>query len=131
MKWALRYRQSQWCCMYQIKIQNKRHLNLATEFLKGFSPGVFNRLCISHNKNLEQQKFRAKERANNISLFKSNSEGYGCKLRQLTGRIPSSIFSDTSWIYGCQLRNLTGSIGSSILDSSESYVVNSDSWREV
>ena len=74
---------------------------------------------------------RTKERANNISLFKSKSESYGCQLKQLTGSIPSSIFLDISLIYGCQLRQLTGSIESSILDSSENYVVNSDSWREV
>ena len=78
------------------RIHNKGHLNLATEVLKGFSPGVFNRLCVTHNKNLEQQKSRTKERANNISLFKSNFESYGCQLRQLTGSIPSSIFLDTS-----------------------------------
>ena len=72
-----------------------QHLNLATEVLKGFNPGVFNRLCVTHNKNLEQQKFRTKERANNVSLFKSNSESYGCQLRHLTGTIPSSIFLDT------------------------------------
>ena len=78
------------------RIHNKGHLNLATEVLKGFSPVVFNRLCVTHNKNLEQRKSRNKERANNISLFKSNSESYGCQLRQLTGSIPSSIFLDTS-----------------------------------
>ena len=110
--------------------KNKGCLNLATEVLKGFSPDVFNRLCVTHNKNLEQWKFRTKERVINLFLFKSNSENYGCQLRQLTGSIPFSIFLDTSWIYNYQLRQLTGSTGSSILDSSESYVVNSDSWQE-
>ena len=62
----------------QKKIQNKGHLNLATDVLKGFSPGVFNRLYVTHNKNLEQRKFRIKRRAKNISLFKSNYESYGC-----------------------------------------------------
>ena len=81
---------------YQKRIHNKGHLNLATEVLKGLSPGVFNRLYVPHNKNLEQPKFRTKERAN-ISLFKSNSERYDYQLRQLTGSIPSSIFVDTSW----------------------------------
>ena len=101
---------------YQKKftIRNTSNLNLATEALKGFSPGVFNRLCATHNKNLEQRKFSNKEWANNISLFKSNSERYSCQLRQLTGNKPSSIFLDTSWTYGWQLRQLTGSIGSSI-----------------
>ena len=61
---------------YQKRIHNKGHLNLATEVLKGFSPGVFNRLCVTHNKNLEQRKFRTKEQANNISLFKSSSGSY-------------------------------------------------------
>ena len=112
---------------YQKIIQNKGHLNLTTEVLKEFIPGVFNRLFVTDKKNLEQQKFKTKEWANNISLFKSNSESYPCQLRQLMGNIPSSIFLDTSWIYGCQLRQLTGSMGSSILDSSESYVVNSNS----
>ena len=81
---------------YQKRIQNKGHLNLATEVLKGFSPGVFNRLCVTHNKNLEQRKFRTKERANNICLFKSNSESFGCQLRQLAGTTPSSVFLDAS-----------------------------------
>ena len=36
---------------------------MATEVLKGFSPGIFNRLYITHNKNLEQWKFRTKEQA--------------------------------------------------------------------
>ena len=40
---------------------------MATEVLKGFSPGVFNRLYATHNKNLEQRKYRTKEQANNIS----------------------------------------------------------------
>ena len=55
---------------YQKRIHNKGHLNLATEVLKGFNPGVFNSLCVTHNKNLEQWE---RERANNISLIKSNS----------------------------------------------------------
>ena len=122
---------------------------MATEVLKGFSPGVFYRLCVTHNKNLEQRKFRTKERTNSISLFKSNSESYGCQPRQLMGSTPSSIFLDTSWIYVYKLRQLTGSIASSIfrqlwklqsgmstptvekiLVAPESYVVNSDSWVE-
>ena len=49
---------------YQKRIQNKGHLNLATEFLKSFSPGVFNRLCVTRSKKLEQRKFRTKERDN-------------------------------------------------------------------
>ena len=81
---------------HQKRIRNKGDLNLATEVLKGFSPGVFNGLCVNHNKNLEQRKFRTKVRANNISLFKSNSDSYGCQLRQLTESIPSSISLDTS-----------------------------------
>ena len=81
---------------YQKRIHNKGRLNLATKVLKGFSPGIFNRLYVTHNKNLEQWKFRTKVRANNISLFKSNSESYGRQLRQLTGSIPSPIFLDTS-----------------------------------
>ena len=76
--------------------KNKGYLNLAAEVLKGFSPDVFNRLCVTHNKNLEQWKFRTKERVINLFLFKSNSENYGCQLRQLTGSIPFSIFLDTS-----------------------------------
>ena len=99
---------------YQKRIHNKEHPNLATEVLKGFSSGVFNRFYVAHNKNLEQRKFRTKEQTNNISLFKSNSESYSCQLRQLTGSISSSIFSDTSWNYGCQLRQLTGNKASSI-----------------
>ena len=106
----------------QKRIHNKEHLSLATEILKGFSPGIFNSLGVNHNKNLEQWKFRAKEWANNISLFKSNSENYSYQLRQLTGSIPFSIFFDTSWTYGCQLRQLTWSIGFQFLDSSERYV---------
>ena len=81
---------------YQERNHNKGHLNLAAEVLKGFSPSVFTRLCVIHNKNFEQPKFRTKELANNISLFKSNSESYSCQLRQLTGSIPSLIFLDTS-----------------------------------
>ena len=135
VKWALQYRQFQWCCMDLLKAQMfsylKRIKDSSIEVLKGFSPGAFNRLCVTRNKNLEQRKFRTKERANNISPFKNTSESYGCQLRQLIGSIPSSIFLDTSWIYGCQLRKLTGSIGPSILDSSESYIFNSDSWREI
>ena len=74
---------------YQEKIQNKEHLNLATDVLKDFSPGNFNRLCVTHSKNLEQRKFRSKEQAHNISLFKSNSERCGCQLRQLMGSTSS------------------------------------------
>ena len=59
---------------YQKRIHNKGHLNLATEVLKGFSPGVFNRLYVNHKKNLEQPKFRSKERANNTSLLEPKSE---------------------------------------------------------
>ena len=66
---------------YQKRIHNKGHLDLATEVLKGFSLGVFNRLYVTHNKNLEQRKFRTKERAINISFSKSNSESNGCQLR--------------------------------------------------
>ena len=33
-----------------------------------------------------------KERANKISLFKRNSESYGCQLRQLTGAYPLQFF---------------------------------------
>ena len=82
--------------LYQKRIRNKGHLNMATELRKGFSPGVFDRLYLTHKKNLEQWKFRTKEPFYNISLFKSNSESYGCQLRQLTGNIPFSIFLDTS-----------------------------------
>ena len=57
---------------YQKRIHNKGHLNLATEVMNGLSPGVFNRLYITHNKNLIQRKFRTKERPNNICLPKSN-----------------------------------------------------------
>ena len=67
---------------YQKRIHNKGNLNLAAEVLTGFSPGVFNKLYVTHNKNLEQRIFGTKERAKNISLFKSNSESYGCQLRQ-------------------------------------------------
>ena len=80
---------------YQKRIHNKGHLTLATEVQKGFSPGAFNMLCVTRNKNLEQRKFRTKEQAINISLFKSNSESYAYQFRQLTGNIPSSIFLDT------------------------------------
>ena len=81
---------------YQKRIHNKGHLNLAIEVLKGFSSGVFRSLCVTHNKNLKQWKFRTRERANNISLFKSNSESYGCQLRQSTRSIASSVFLDIS-----------------------------------
>ena len=74
---------------YQKRIHNKGHLNLGTEVLKDFSPGVFNRLCVTHNKYLEQRKFRTKERANKISHFKSNSKRYGYQPQQLTGGIVS------------------------------------------
>ena len=80
----------------QKKIHNKGHLNLTTKVLKGFSPGVFNRLCATSNKNLEQRKFRTKEQVYNISLFKGNSKSYGCQLIRLTGSIPFSTFLDTS-----------------------------------
>ena len=66
---------------YEKRIHNKGHLNLATEVLKGFSPGVFNMVCVTHNENLEQRKFRTKARANNIYLFKSYSESYGYPLK--------------------------------------------------
>ena len=68
---------------------------MVTEVLKGFSPGVFNRLCVTHNKDLEQQKFQTKERANNISLFKSKLKANGCQLGQLTGSIESSILDSS------------------------------------
>ena len=54
---------------YLKSIHNKGHLNLATEILKSFSPGVFNRLYVTHDKNLGQRKFRPKERANNSELI--------------------------------------------------------------
>ena len=66
---------------YQKRIHKKGHLNLATGVLKGFRPGVLSRLYATHNKYLEQRKVRIKERANNISLCKSNSESYVCQLR--------------------------------------------------
>ena len=81
---------------YQKRIHNKGHLNLTAEILRGFILGVFNRLCVTHNKNLERRIFRTKEQTNNISLVKSNSESYGCELRQLAGSIPFSIFLDSS-----------------------------------
>ena len=65
----------------QKRIHRKGHLTLVTDVLKGFIPGVFNSLCVTHNKNLKQPKFRATERANNISLFKSNSESCSYQLR--------------------------------------------------
>ena len=58
---------------YQKRIHNKVDFSLEIEVLKGFSPGVLNRLYVTHNKKLEQRKFRMKKQAN-ISLFKSNSE---------------------------------------------------------
>ena len=100
--------------LYQKRIHNKGNLNLATEVLKGFSPGIFNRLYATHNKYLEQRKFRIKERANNISPFKSNSESYGCQLKEMTRSIAPSSFLHTPCTYGCQLKQLTGSIASSI-----------------
>ena len=45
---------------YQKRIHNKGHLNLGTEVLKGFSSVVFKRLCVTHNKNLEQWKLEPK-----------------------------------------------------------------------
>ena len=36
---------------------------MTTEVMEGFSPGVVNRLCVTHKKNLEQQKCRNKEPA--------------------------------------------------------------------
>ena len=84
---------------YQKRIHHKGHLNLATEVLRGFSPGVFNSAFVTHNKHLEQQKIRTKEQAINISLFKITSESYGCQLRQLIGTILFSIFLDNPWIY--------------------------------
>ena len=44
---------------YQKRLRNKGYLNLATEVLKDFSPGVFSRHYVNHIKNLEQRKFRA------------------------------------------------------------------------
>ena len=35
---------------YQKRLRNKGHLNSATEVLKDFSPGVFNRFYITHSK---------------------------------------------------------------------------------
>ena len=60
---------------YQKRIRNKGNHNLATEVLKGFSPGVFNRLYVTHNKNLEQRKFRTKEPADPVGnyMFKFNN----------------------------------------------------------
>ena len=65
---------------YRKRIHNKLHLNLAAEVLNVFSPGIFNRLCVTHNKNLEQKKLRTKGRANTIFAFNSNSESYDCQL---------------------------------------------------
>ena len=74
---------------YQKRIHIKEHINLATEALKGFNPGIVNRICVTYNKNLEQRKFRTKKRTNNVSPFKSNSESYDCQLQHLTGGIKS------------------------------------------
>ena len=52
---------------YQKRTHKKVHLNLATTVLKGFIPGFFNSLCVTHNENLKQPKFRTKERPNNIN----------------------------------------------------------------
>ena len=35
---------------YKKRLHNKIHLNLTTEALGGFSPGVSNRLCVTHSK---------------------------------------------------------------------------------
>ena len=35
---------------YQKRFHNKGHLNLVTDVRKGFSPGIFNRLCVTHDK---------------------------------------------------------------------------------
>ena len=36
---------------YQKRLHKKVHFNLATEVRKYFSPGVSNRLCLTHSKN--------------------------------------------------------------------------------
>ena len=52
------------------KIPQKRHLNLATEVRKGFSPGVFNRLCVTRRKSnrTEIKNLKSKEWADTIFL---------------------------------------------------------------
>ena len=40
--------------LYQRRLYNKGHLNLTTEVPKKFSPDVFNRLRVTHNKSSDK-----------------------------------------------------------------------------
>ena len=128
---------------YQKSIRSKGHHNSAKEVLNVFSPCVFNRLCVTHNKHLEQRKFRTKERGNNISYFKSNSSGYPLQIFQIlhlrlstqTVNRKHSVFNfqvalkttvrngnshcrqdfGISENYGCQLQQLMGTLSLPVL----------------
>ena len=45
---------------YQKRLHDKEHLNLATEVLKGFSPGVLSRLCVTHSKSSNSRNLEPK-----------------------------------------------------------------------
>ena len=45
---------------YQKKLHNKGYLSLATEVLKGSSPGVFNKFCVTHSKSSNSEYLEPK-----------------------------------------------------------------------
>ena len=56
---------------YQKRLQNLGHFNLGKEILKGFSPDVFRKLCVSHSKSSNNGNFGPKnELAISPFLFK-------------------------------------------------------------
>ena len=77
--------------LYHERLYNKLHLNLATEVLKDFSLNVFDRFYVTDTKSSGNGYLEPKSELIN-NLLQGSSERYACQLRQLMGRIASSIF---------------------------------------
>ena len=46
--------------LYLKRLHSKGHLDLAIEIMKGFSPDVFNRLCVNHSKSSNNGNLKPK-----------------------------------------------------------------------
>lgn len=55
-----RYVESSKVSLLEKILDSKVHLNFATEVLKGFSPGLFNRLYVTHSKSNKNENHELK-----------------------------------------------------------------------
>ena len=75
---------------YQKRLYSKGYLNLAKKILKSFSPGVFNRFCVTRSKSNNNGNLEPKSEL--IILFLGSFESFVCQLRQLMGNIEFNFF---------------------------------------